>query len=151
MQAEVLQQVVLRTISSRTCELQDWYGLPKYDFQKSTMICAGYAQGGKDSCEADSGGPLVCRAPSGRWKLIGLVSWGPATCATPKKPGVYTRVEHYLDWIKERVNDRMYCTVHYVILSTVFDVVGYYETVFYGSHTYKKMCLISLINRLFKF
>ncbi|GAB0202404.1 serine protease 27-like [Grus japonensis] len=35
------------------------------------MMCAGYAEGLKDTCKGDSGGPLVCRA-DGRWVLAGI-------------------------------------------------------------------------------
>lgn len=50
------------------------------------MICAGYDEGGKDSCQNDSGGPLIFQG-----KQLGIVSWG-YKCADGKYPGVYTNV-----------------------------------------------------------
>ena len=62
----------------------------------SSEICAG-GEVGKDACTGDGGSPLVCQAQSGRWTVVGLVSWG-IGCASDL-PGVYVDIAHYRDWI----------------------------------------------------
>ncbi|XP_073959838.1 venom protease-like [Choristoneura fumiferana] len=61
-------------------------------------ICAGGYEGGRDACQGDSGGPLMYQLPSGRWAVVGVVSWG-VRCGEPAHPGLYARVDKYLRWI----------------------------------------------------
>lgn len=56
-------------------------------------------------CQGDSGGPLQCRV-DGRWYLAGLTSFG-SGCAKPGFPDVYSKITHFLPWIREQIqNDR---------------------------------------------
>jgi len=61
-------------------------------------ICAGILAGGKDSCDYDSGGPLVAKTNpfDFSFDLAGIVSSGEFPCAQPNKPGLYVDVFYYL-------------------------------------------------------
>ena len=50
--------------------------------------------------QGDSGGPLVCNG-----SLQGIISWGQDPCAVSKKPGVYTKVCKYVDWIQKTMEN----------------------------------------------
>jgi len=63
----------------------------------STQVCAG-GELGKDACSGDSGGGLFIRDTSDTWHLLGIVSFGANDCGNGK-PGVYTRVSSFLQWI----------------------------------------------------
>lgn len=65
----------------------------------SRDVCAGPGPDGEDSCVGDSGGPLVAPVGDGPWTLIGVVSFGDASCGAPGIPAVYSRVAAYADWI----------------------------------------------------
>uniref|UniRef100_A0A8C8HC54 trypsin n=1 Tax=Oncorhynchus tshawytscha TaxID=74940 RepID=A0A8C8HC54_ONCTS len=85
---DTLQCVEVPLLTDNTC-------LEACFFQMTeNMICAGFMEGGKDSCQGHSGGPLVCDG-----ELQGVVSWGHG-CALRKKPGVYTEVCNYVSWIQ---------------------------------------------------
>jgi uncharacterized protein (DUF2141 family) len=67
------------------------------------MICAGYPQGGIDSCSGDSGGPLlVSSGIPGLWLQTGIVSFG-NDCAIPNFPGVYTRVSEFGAFLEAQI------------------------------------------------
>ncbi|KAM9348480.1 enteropeptidase [Symphorus nematophorus] len=89
---DVLQQAEVPLLDQDQC--QAW--LPEYSIT-SSMLCAGYPEGGVDSCQGDSGGPLVCE-DDGRWTLIGVTSFG-FGCGRPQRPGVYARVSAFTSWI----------------------------------------------------
>jgi trypsin len=71
------------------------------DFDATTMVCAGFPQGGVDTCQGDSGGPLFGTTSLGALRLVGATSYGEG-CARPGKPGVYARVAdtELREWIR---------------------------------------------------
>jgi secreted trypsin-like serine protease len=60
-------------------------------YDSRTMVCAGYRRGGTDTCEGDSGGPLLAPLPDGRPMLTAVTSFGDG-CARADHPGVYDLV-----------------------------------------------------------
>ncbi|XP_043992003.1 tissue-type plasminogen activator-like [Gambusia affinis] len=94
--ANRLKQANVKLLSSTNCKVEESYKTLLTD----NMICAASPDWSIDSCKGDSGGPLVCEA-SGRMFLFGVVSWGEG-CASENKPGVYTKVTHYNNWIADK-------------------------------------------------
>uniref|UniRef100_A0A8B9F9P2 Serine protease 56 n=1 Tax=Amazona collaria TaxID=241587 RepID=A0A8B9F9P2_9PSIT len=93
--ANVVMEAQVPLLSQETCR-----GALGRDLITNTMFCAGYLSGGIDSCQGDSGGPLACQDPSShRFVLYGITSWGDG-CGERGKPGVYTRVTAFTDWLR---------------------------------------------------
>ncbi|XP_011309599.1 uncharacterized protein [Fopius arisanus] len=98
---DTLQEVELPLISTEECRRKTLF-LPLYRIT-SGMLCAGLKDGGRDACMGDSGGPLVCQGNDNRYILHGITSNGYG-CARPGRPGVYTKVYHYLPWIERTIS-----------------------------------------------
>nr|XP_047913833.1 ovochymase-1 isoform X5 [Anser cygnoides] len=98
-----LQQTQVPVLENEICERNYYFGHP--GGITARMLCAGFVSvGGQDPCQGGSGGPLVCRKENGPFILYGVASWG-VGCASPKKPGVYSRVRIFLDWIRLTMKD----------------------------------------------
>ncbi len=98
---DILQQVSLPVVSNSVCN--EVFGTAGTEVGEITdrMLCAGFLEGGKDTCFGDSGGPLMIKEGD-IWKLAGITSWGEG-CANPGFYGVYTRVSAVLDFVAEYV------------------------------------------------
>ncbi|EHB11811.1 Kallikrein-7, partial [Heterocephalus glaber] len=65
------------------------------DLLGQSMLCAGIKDSKTNTCNGDSGGPLMCRGT-----VQGVVSWGTFPCGKPNDPGVYTQLCKYTNWVK---------------------------------------------------
>jgi len=97
-QATVLQHVDIEVQDLTEC--QDSYSTT---LVTENQFCAGQRSGGRDSCSGDSGGPFTTHdISSGKHFVTGVVSFG-VGCGRSQYPGVYTRVDKYLPWIKNQM------------------------------------------------
>ena len=101
-----LMEVPLPAVSTQTCA--DRYATEKNKLGQPAVVgagqmCAGYNADNpeqKDACQGDSGGPIVMLDANRCPYQVGIVSWG-LGCARPGNYGVYTRISHYADWIRD--------------------------------------------------
>lgn len=107
--SNVLQELQLPVLDNSECKEQyrKQGKLISENQFADAVICAGVLTGGHDSCQGDSGGPLMQpiydEEYGSRYYQIGIVSYG-IGCARTDTPGVYSRVQHYVDWIQEKIN-----------------------------------------------
>ncbi|XP_045695883.1 granzyme A-like [Phyllostomus hastatus] len=93
--AKALREANVTVIDRRTCN-----DVAHYDFSPVVgrgMICAGGRRGEDDSCEGDSGSPLICEGV-----FRGVTSFG--KCGDARKPGVYILLtKKHLNWIRKTI------------------------------------------------
>lgn len=71
-------------VLNQECIKNGFYEVSKIIFE---MLCVGFLQGGKDVCQGDFGGFLVCE-DNGKWYFMGDISWG-YSCVELNYYGVY--------------------------------------------------------------
>ncbi|OCT59118.1 serine protease 33-like [Xenopus laevis] len=96
---KTLQEVEVHLFSDQRCKSAYFSAI------QPDMFCAGDLTGGKDSCQGDGGGPLVCSVGD-QWYLIGVVIFGNG-CGKKDYPGVYTSVANYTKWISAEPDRRL--------------------------------------------
>ncbi|XP_037551500.1 complement factor D [Nematolebias whitei] len=93
-----LKEAFIEVLSFSKCRRADYFGRKFTD----NMICAhklvqdncGNSPRIVDSCDGDSGGPLLYNGVA-----VGITSNGGKKCGQIKKPGIYTIISHYTEWI----------------------------------------------------
>ncbi|XP_072461733.1 granzyme A-like [Notamacropus eugenii] len=94
---DTLREVNVTVIDRKICSDKDHYN--HHPDIGPNMICAGDRNGGKGTCDGDSGGPLICKGT-----FVGIISFGPEKCGDPNLPGVYTFLStEYLNWIRNTI------------------------------------------------
>ncbi|KAG7487991.1 hypothetical protein MATL_G00029550 [Megalops atlanticus] len=83
-----LQELDVEVMSRVLCGRSDYYGT-KFT---SNMMCA--AKRRMDTCDGDSGGPLLYKGVA-----VGITSNGGKRCGSFKRPGLYTIISHFTQWI----------------------------------------------------
>jgi len=97
--ARTLQQNLIPMHNHRHCNRQ------LYNRVTNHMLCGGVEK--EDTCQGDSGGPLIAyvtddEQPNAKYTLFGITSWG-FGCGTAGKPGVYTELADYHEWIAQYI------------------------------------------------
>ncbi|CAK6979956.1 mannan-binding lectin serine protease 1 isoform X2 [Scomber scombrus] len=105
MTSDLLQYVKLPVVSQDECQASYTSRSVSYNITDN-MFCAGFYEGGRDTCLGDSGGAFVMEDEGNRrWVVFGLVSWGgPEECGSQRVYGVYTRVVKYVEWIQNHLH-----------------------------------------------
>ncbi|CAK1547620.1 unnamed protein product [Leptosia nina] len=75
------------------------------DLPLLNVVCAG-GEAGKDSCDGDSGGPLMYEVEQ-KYIAVGVLSFGYRQCGIADRPSVYTNVFKYVKWINDVVEGRI--------------------------------------------
>ncbi|XP_026717689.1 acrosin-like [Athene cunicularia] len=96
---DVLQEAKVLLIDLNSCNSSRWYAGAVHPHN----LCAGYPQGGIDTCQGDRAAPLFCKDNSAEYFwLVGVSSWGTG-CERARGPGIYTSIQHFYNWILEQM------------------------------------------------
>jgi len=104
-----LRAISLRTVDVPIISKKSIDAIPIYgeELPRDSLL-AGDSEGEKDTCDGDSGGPLLERnVLRGEWRLLAVVAGGSDLgCAIKGAPGLYTSIESHLSWIESIVVER---------------------------------------------
>lgn len=98
---QVLRDDTLRQADVPVVDFEECKNSYGDDLESHHVICAGYKEGGADSCAGDSGGPLLIEKDN-RWHVYGVTSFGDE-CGKEGKYGIYSKTSAYVQWIRRIV------------------------------------------------
>lgn len=76
----------------------------KYGIYGNHTICVDNREKHSPICFGDSGGPLICKNPHGRFELLGVTSYGDEVCLNSEFTDVYENVMHYTRFVLENTD-----------------------------------------------
>ncbi|XP_036614287.1 acrosin-like isoform X2 [Trichosurus vulpecula] len=104
--APIVQEAKVMVIDLDKCNETDWY----HGVVRLNNLCARYSDKNMDTCEGDSGGPLMCKDNETKVYVVhGIASWA-VGCARINLPGLYTSTWHFLNWITSKIGSDMKMT-----------------------------------------
>ncbi|XP_017067436.1 venom serine protease [Drosophila eugracilis] len=96
--SSTLQKINVNVATNQDCQTEYKNVATIYSGEMCTYD---YSGTGRDSCQFDSGGPVILR--KSKQFLVGIISFG-KSCAESQYPmGVNTRVTSYLTWIHQKI------------------------------------------------
>ncbi|CAL8303703.1 unnamed protein product [Boreogadus saida] len=101
--ADRLKEVAMDVVDPELCARYDYYGA-KFtgNMMCSHRLCpkpCRHRTKTEDTCDGDSGGPLIYNGV-----VVGITSNGGKRCGQVKKPGIYTIISHYTEWINSTMS-----------------------------------------------
>ena len=82
-----------------------WYRIIRLKrLSTESLLCAKGKIPNSDSCNGDSGSPLMAFLASGEVEVIGIVSSGPKNC-NGYRPALFMRISMFLPWIKDSIKE----------------------------------------------
>ncbi|XP_028294545.1 complement factor D [Gouania willdenowi] len=98
-----LKEVTVNIFSSARCRRNDYFGRKfTHNMMCAHKVCpdpCNQPHRKEDSCDGDSGGPLLYNGVA-----VGITSNGGKKCEQIRKPGIYTIISHYTEWIDQIMN-----------------------------------------------
>jgi secreted trypsin-like serine protease len=98
---DYLQWLAFTRIPPDTCQTAMRKNRPDFLVLESQICAEGDPELRADTCNGDSGGPMVTSIDS-KWYLAGIVSFGTKACDS-STPSFYTRVASYYEWIEKKM------------------------------------------------
>jgi secreted trypsin-like serine protease len=98
-----LQKLNQNYVNTNDCMRISPYSWYYRRLSTETLLCAQGIIGTSDSCEVDSGGPLMEITSSNHVEIIGIVSHGSLKCDS-SRPAIHTLVSKFMPWITELIN-----------------------------------------------